>query len=137
MSNKVIRMINSYTKKRETEKAQMRGENRVSRKRTIVFGSILLAVAGLLLIVALHQQSQNNALGEEVADREEALEEKVAERKDLEQRVKQLNDEDYIMRIARSEFYLSEEDEIIFNFQEGEESGQESESSPDSNNSEE
>ncbi len=115
MNKKVVKLINSYTKKKETEKKVLSDESRVSRKRTLLFGSIMLVIAGILLAIALHQNHQNSYLEEELAVNEEQLDNKITEAKDLEQKIKQLNDDDYIMRIARSEFFLSEEGEIVFN----------------------
>lgn len=115
MNKKVVKLINSYTKKKETEKKVLSDESRVSRKRTLLFGSIMLVIAGILLAIALHQNHKNSYLEEELAVNEEQLDNKITEAKDLEQKIKQLNDDDYIMRIARSEFFLSEEGEIVFN----------------------
>lgn len=115
MNKKVVKLLNSYTKKKETEKKVLSDESRVSRKRTLLFGSIMLVIAGILLAIALHQNHQNSYLEEELAVNEEQLDNKITEAKDLEQKIKQLNDDDYIMRIARSEFFLSEEGEIVFN----------------------
>lgn len=115
VNRKVVKLLNSYTRKKESEKKVLTGEQRVSRRRTLLFSSIMLMVAGLLLVMALHQHHQNSLLKEEVISNEEILENKVTEVRDLEQKIKQLNDDDYIVRIARSEFFLSEEGEIIFN----------------------
>lgn len=115
MNKKVVKLLNSYTKKKETEKKVLSDESRVSRKRTLLFGSIMLVIAGILLVIALHQNHQNSYLEEELAANEERLDNKITESQDLEQKIKQLNDDDYIMRIARSEFFLSEEGEIVFN----------------------
>jgi len=115
VNKKVVKLLNSYTKKKETEKKVLSDESRVSRKRTLLFGSIMLVIAGILLAIALHQNHQNSYLEEELAVNEEQLDNKITEAKDLEQKIKQLNDDDYIMRIARSEFFLSEEGEIVFN----------------------
>ena len=115
MNKKVVKLLNSYTKKKETEKKVLSDESRVSRKRTLLFGSIMLVIAGILLAIALHQNHKNSYLEEELAVNEEQLDNKITEAKDLEQKIKQLNDDDYIMRIARSEFFLSEEGEIVFN----------------------
>ena len=115
MNKKVVKLINSYTKKKETEKKVLSNESRVSRKRTVLVGSIMLLIAGILLVIALHQNHQNSYLEEEVAVNEEQLDNKITEAEDLKQKIKQLNDDDYIMRIARSEFFLSEEGEIVFN----------------------
>lgn len=119
MNKKVVKLLNSYTKKKETEKKVLSNESRVSRKRTLLVGSIMLLIAGILLVIALHQNHQNSYLEEEVAVNEERLENKITEAEDLEQKINQLNDDDYIMRIARSEFFLSEEGEIVFNLSDG------------------
>lgn len=118
MNKKVVKLLNSYTKKKETEKKVLSNESRVSRKRTVLVGSIMLLIAGVLLVIALHQNHHNSYLEEEVAVNEEQLDNKITEAEDLEQKIKQLNDDDYIMRIARSEFFLSEEGEIVFNLSE-------------------
>lgn len=115
MNNKVIRLINNYTKKRENEKKQLASETRVSRRRTMFFGSILSAFVVILLMVAFNQKQSNAELYEEVLATSEVLDEKNKQHSDLEQQIRQLNDENYILRIARSEFFLSEEGELIFN----------------------
>lgn len=115
MSNKVVRLLNNYTKNRDSEKKQLASESRVSRRRTIVFGSILLGIALVLLLVAFNQKQANEELHNEVLATTEVLEEKNKQHSDLEQQIRQLNDDNYILRIARSEFFLSEEGELIFN----------------------
>lgn len=119
VNNKVVKLLNSYTRKKESEKKVLTGEQRVSRRRTVLVSSLMLVVAGILLVMALHQHNQNSFLKEEVVSNEEILENKITEARDLEQQIKQLNDDNYIMRIARSEFFLSEEGEIIFNLSDG------------------
>ncbi|MCD2138318.1 FtsB family cell division protein [Salinicoccus halitifaciens] len=119
VNNKVVKLLNNYTRKKESEKKVLTGEQRVSRRRTVLVSSLMLVVAGILLVMALHQHNQNSLLKEEVVSNEEILENKITEARDLEQQIKQLNDDNYIMRIARSEFFLSEEGEIIFNLSEG------------------
>lgn len=126
MSNKVVRLLNNYTKKRDSEKKRLASESRVSRRRTMSFGSILLGIAIVLLLVAFNQKQANEELYSEVLATTEVLEDKNKQHSDLEQQIRQLNDDNYILRIARSEFFLSEEGELIFNLpdQEGEEQEQ-------------
>ncbi|CAM2805563.1 FtsB family cell division protein [Salinicoccus roseus] len=113
--SKVVKVINNYTRKRENEKKTKQDENRVAKRRTLLFGSMLLVVAGILLIVAFNQKNQNQLIHEELVQAQVVLDERKNEAEDLEQQIRQLNDEDYITRIARSEFFLSEEGEIVFN----------------------
>lgn len=115
VNNKVIRLINNYTKRRDSEKKQLASETRVSRRRTMFFGSLLSVFAVILLMVAFNQKQSNAELYEDVLATSEVLDEKNKQHSDLEQQIRQLNDENYILRIARSEFFLSEEGELIFN----------------------
>ena len=124
MSNKVVRLLNNYTKKRDSEKKQLASESRVSRRRTMFFGGILLGVAIVLLLVAFNQKQANEELHNEVLATTEVLEDKNKEHSDLEQQIRQLNDDNYILRIARGEFFLSEEGELIFNLPDQEEKEQ-------------
>src|SRR5699024_6711136 len=118
---------NGYTKKRDAEKKVRRSENRVAKKRTMLFGSLMLLVVGILLIVAFNQKTQNQLLQEALAQTEEVMNEPVAPETDHEQQIKQLNDENDIARIARSEFFFSEEGEIVFNLPESNEENAEKE----------
>ena len=127
MSNKVVRLLNNYTKKRDSEKKQLASESRVSRRRTMFFGSILLGIVLVLLLVAFNQKQANEELHNEVLATTEVLEEKNKQHSDLEQQIRQLNDDSYILRIARSEFFLSEEGELIFNLPDQEEKEQKQE----------
>lgn len=113
--SKVVKVINNYTRKRENEQKTKQVENRVAKRRTLLFGSMLLVVAGILLIVAFNQKNQNQLIHEELVQAQVVLDERKTEAEDLEQQIRQLNDDDYITRIARSEFFLSEEGEIVFN----------------------
>ena len=113
--SKVVKVINNYTRKRENEQKTKQDENRVAKRRTLLFGSMLLVVAGILLIVAFNQKNQNQLIHEELVQAQVVLDERKNEAEDLEQQIRQLNDDDYITRIARSEFFLSEEGEIVFN----------------------
>ena len=127
MSNKVVRLLNNCTKKRDSEKKQLASESLVSRRRTMLFGSILLGIVLVLLLVAFNQKQANEELHNEVLATTEVLEEKNKQHSDLEQQIRQLNDDNYILRIARSEFFLSEEGELIFNLPDQEEKEQKQE----------
>lgn len=120
VNNKVVRLLNNYTKKRDSEKKQLKTETRVSRRRALVFGSVLMVIVIVLLMIGLNQKKANQELEQEVAATSEVLDNKNKQHSDLEQQIKQLNDDNYILRIARSEFFLSEEGELIFNLPEGE-----------------
>lgn len=59
------------------------------------------------------------AILQEKEDRKEVVEQELAklekEQQRLEEEIVKLNDDDYIAKIARRDYFMSEEDEIIFN----------------------
>ncbi|KAA1036170.1 FtsB family cell division protein [Macrococcus equipercicus] len=110
MARKVKRMNNDYTKQNRIKVKS----SRVVRKRLTVFGGALLAILLFLTVLLVTQMKQNSELKAahdaktaelaQLQDREIALKEKL----------KQLNNKEYITKIARSEYFLSNDGEIIF-----------------------
>lgn len=111
----VAKIENPYVaqqeKKVQTVKKKKRG---LVRRLTLysVFAAIFLIVAVSTLI------TQNIALDEKVQQKEE-LEGKLAkmEKKEtlLKEEIVKLNDEEYIAKIARRDYFLSDKGEVIFN----------------------
>lgn len=99
---------------------QVKGQYKVSRavilrrRRMTVFAIFALIVLGSMFKVTVHQ---NKVLAEKVAEKqkiEEELKEVLAEKESLELHVKQLDNDEYIAKLARKEYFLSEEGEILF-----------------------
>lgn len=114
MSRKVIKILNRYTFNTDNHKKRLKGEARVVRNRTLLFVGIALAVCLYFVSMGLYQKHQNGELEEEIAKTEKVLEERNMTYENLEREIAQLNDDDYIRRIARSEFFMSESGEMVF-----------------------
>ncbi|MBT2617054.1 septum formation initiator family protein [Peribacillus frigoritolerans] len=118
---KVAKMENPYVaqqeKKVQTVEKKKRG---LMRRLTLysVFAAVFLIFAVSTLI------TQNVALDEKVQQKQE-LKGKLAElKKDetlLKEEIVKLNDDDYIAKIARRDYFLSEKGEIIFTLPKGKE----------------
>lgn len=118
---KVAKMENPYVaqqeKKVQTVEKKKRG---LMRRLTLysVFAAVFLIFAVSTLI------TQNVALDEKVQQKEE-LKGKLADlKKDetlLKEEIVKLNDDDYIAKIARRDYFLSEKGEIIFTLPKGKE----------------
>ncbi|CAH0312511.1 septum formation initiator family protein [Peribacillus simplex] len=118
---KVAKIENPYVaqqeKKVQTVEKKKRG---LMRRLTLysVFAAVFLIFAVSTLI------TQNVALDEKVQQKEE-LKGKLAElKKDetlLKEEIVKLNDDDYIAKIARRDYFLSEKGEIIFTLPKGKE----------------
>lgn len=118
MSNKVIKLLNKYTFNTDSKKKRLKGEARVVRKRMLLFTGILLAVCLLFVSMGLYQKHENGALQAQIEKTEKVLDEKNRTYEDLEREIAQLNDDNYIRRIARSEFFMSESGEMVFSLPE-------------------
>lgn len=83
-------------------------------RRLVAYTILAFALSATFISVYL---SQNNLLQEKVEEHE-ALEQELANAKsmksDLKEEVNKLQDPEYISEIARKEFFLSKEGEIIF-----------------------
>ncbi|MGE7763562.1 FtsB family cell division protein [Peribacillus sp. NPDC097895] len=118
---KVAKIENPYVaqeeKKVQTVKKKKRG---LMRRLTLysVFAALFLILAVTTLI------TQNAALDEKVKQKED-LHMKLAKlEKDetlLKEEIVKLNDDDYIAKIARRDYFLSDKGEIIFNLPKGKE----------------
>ncbi len=110
MARKVKNINNDYTKQNRIKVKS----SRVVRKRMSVFGGVLVAILLFLTILLIVQLQQNK----ELKQAQDAKTEELARLKDkeiaLKEKLKQLNNKEYITKIARSEYFLSNDGEIIF-----------------------
>ncbi|CAD2071958.1 FtsB family cell division protein [Phocicoccus pinnipedialis] len=118
MSNKVIKLLNKYTFNTDSQKKRLKGEARVIRNRMLLFTGILLTVCLILVSMGLYQKYENGILEDQIVKTEKVLDEKNRTYEDLEREIAQLNDDNYIRRIARSEFFMSESGEMVFSLPE-------------------
>ncbi|WP_078414568.1 FtsB family cell division protein [Priestia abyssalis] len=88
-------------------------------RRLTVFGILVALVSIMMVSTLISQASAISDKKKEKAQLTEQLSQLKQKEKDLEEEVVKLNDEEYIKKIARRDYFLSEEGEIIFNVQEG------------------
>ncbi len=108
------KLDNDYV--RNTDKAINRKQQARKRKlRRIVFFAIVPVIIIALLLNVLSNQNETLAIKEK--SKEEAkqhLSELKEEQDILNLKIKQLQDDEYIAKLLRKEYYLSEKGEIIF-----------------------
>lgn len=127
MAKKVSNLDNDYISEKALRERRKRKNNRVIKKRLFVFGGGLLSILLLLTGVLLYQISVNNHLKEEHA--KQRTEYKQLQEKEivLREKLKQLNSKEYIEKIARSEYFLSNDGEVIFKLPDNKDSKSDSE----------
>ncbi|EAF7231497.1 septum formation initiator family protein [Listeria monocytogenes] len=116
--SKVARIENRYIKDTATMK-KTRSRRRIALFRRLAFMAIIFAVVGGLLTITYTKQVLSL---KEKKEKQVQVDKKMVAMKDeqdsLNEQIKKLHNDDYIAKLARSEYYLSKDGEIIFNIPE-------------------
>ncbi|EQC0525602.1 FtsB family cell division protein [Listeria monocytogenes] len=116
--SKVARIENRYIKDTATMK-KTRSRRRIALFRRLAFMAIIFVVVGGLLTITYTKQALT--LKEKQAKQAQVDKKMVAmkdEEEALNEQIKKLHNDEYIAKLARSEYYLSKDGEIIFNIPE-------------------
>ncbi|MBC2312574.1 septum formation initiator family protein [Listeria welshimeri] len=116
--SKVARIENRYIKDTATLK-KTRNRRRIALFRRLAFMAIIFVVVGGLLTITYTKQVLSLY---EKKEKQVQVDKKMVAMKDEEEalndQIKKLHNDDYIAKLARSEYYLSKDGEIIFNIPE-------------------
>ncbi|MWA88549.1 FtsB family cell division protein [Listeria monocytogenes] len=116
--SKVARIENRYIKDTATMKKTC-SRRRIALFRRLAFMAIIFAVVGGLLTITYTKQVLTL---KEKKEKQVQVDKKMVAMKDeqdsLNEQIKKLHNDDYIAKLARSEYYLSKDGEIIFNIPE-------------------
>ncbi|NNU85141.1 septum formation initiator family protein [Geobacillus sp. BMUD] len=110
----VTKLPSTYIAEHEEKKQKAARRRRAVAVRLVVW-SLLFAMFASALVYTLH--SQEKAIDEKTAEQQK-LKEQLAElerkEKQLKEEMKKLHDDDYIAELARKQYYLSKDGEMIF-----------------------
>lgn len=116
----VTSIQNDYVRSIEQKEKQQHGHRVRLFRRLTAFG-VVVAICLIWVVSTIYAQTQTIAEKEQL--REEALASLEAAKQDqetLKEQILLLNDEEYLAKLARKEYFLSEEGEIIFSVPENE-----------------
>ena len=106
---------NDYVRSNPQARAQMKAKIAVRRRRRMAVFFILATVAIVVLVKANMVQHERLAAKEEAkVAATELLDEALHKQELLNLQIAKLEDDEYIAKLARKEFFLSDEGEIIF-----------------------
>jgi len=116
---KIARIQSDYVIQHEKqEHMKKRRKKGLIRRLTVLIIVMLASVA----IISTKLISQASAIQEKMEEKER-LEKELStleqEQKKIENEIKKLNDDEYIAKLARRDYFLSDEGEIIFNIPDG------------------
>lgn len=113
-TDKVSRINSPYMNRYDAHMERQNKRKRILRIRLTLFGTIVLIFFFSLLT---YHMSQRELYGEKQAEYESLQEEKQelkAEETSLLEEIKLLEDESYVLRIAKTNYFFTEEGEIVF-----------------------
>ncbi|MBC1911762.1 septum formation initiator family protein [Listeria booriae] len=122
----VTRINNRYVQN-ETVMKKQRSRRRVALfRRLLIIAAAIVVVTGGLVYVYSQQVSLLHAKENEKVELDKKSLAVAKEQKELKSMINKLHDDDYIAKLARSEYFLSEKGEIIFNIPDDNEKKKES-----------
>ena len=119
----------NYMKQQERTMKKNAKRKRLFIRRTALFVVLALTLSYLSISTLMSRNSLLHVKQEEKKQLEEVLASLEKDQSTLENEIVKLHDEEYIKKLARSEYFLSDEGDIIFNIPEKKEDDEEEESS--------
>lgn len=110
----VTKMKNEYVRTKQQRDSLKRAKRTRLYRRLAVFAVIVFISFGILANI---YAKQHKVLAEKKAEKEQLTEELALQKKERDQLARQLeklNDDEYIAKLARQEYFLSDKNEIIF-----------------------
>ncbi|MBG9206987.1 FtsB family cell division protein [Mammaliicoccus sciuri] len=114
MAQKIKNLDNEYTQSQNKQKKTVNKTRQVIRKRLTLFGGVLLLIIVIMFIMLFLQKNRNDELVQERKEKAVTYEKLQDKEIELKEQIKRLNDKEYIEKLARSEYFLSNDGEIIF-----------------------
>lgn len=116
---KVTHLQSEYSIQQEKMQQLMKRRKKGLVRRLAVFSVLVIVFFALMASKLISQASDINEKIEEKQRLEEKLANLKEEQKELEKEIMKLNDDEYIAKLARRDYFLSDEGEIIFNLDDG------------------
>lgn len=117
-STKVARLQNDYTKAKTLQAHREQKNKRKLRIRTTI---ILIVGSFFIVFLSLKIWSNVQSISKMETEKQQAevtLKNTKQEQEQLHTQIKRLEDESYVAKLARSQYYLSKDNEIIFSLPE-------------------
>ena len=116
-NNTVKTLNNDYVRSNEVEQHEQRVKQKQKifmRRRFTMYVIIAAIIFFGMLDYLLHQREHLDAQRAELAATQQELEKANEQKEMLEHQITKLEDDEYIAKLARKEYFLSEKGEIIF-----------------------
>lgn len=113
-TRKVARIQSDYVQEHEEQQVYKTRQKKLLFRRLLTFGVLFAVVMSILIVTHFNQRSVMQEKQEEYQEKVATLEEYQSENQKLEREIQLLGDIDYLLKIARKDYFYSEDGEIIF-----------------------
>ncbi|MCP3032129.1 septum formation initiator family protein [Halobacillus sp. A1] len=110
----VTRMDSTYMKNYDAHLERHAKKKKRLVRRIMLFCLLIAIVAGSMAVYHFQQRSLHAEKVEEYKQLQTEMDTLVKEEKNLKEEIELLNNEDYVLQIARSNYFFSKDGEIIF-----------------------
>ncbi len=114
-SKKITELQSQYAMEQERQQQISKRRKRGLFRRLLLLGILVIITSSVILTTLF---SQSSAINEKIEQKEKLEKELAGLEKDedlLREEIVKLNDDEYIAKIARRDYFLSDDNEIIFN----------------------
>jgi len=115
---KVASLKNAFVLSEEKKSMFKMEHKRKLMRRLAAFGAVALVVLGTLFSALISQNENLNEKKQELTSAKQSLNELEQQQKQSEEELVRLQDDEYIAKLARKDYFFSEDGEIIFNIPE-------------------
>ncbi|RWZ51264.1 septum formation initiator family protein [Halobacillus fulvus] len=113
-SESVARLDSTYMKEYDVYRERHQRKKKRLIRRLVLFALLLMIVAGSMITYHVQQKSLYAEKHEQYVQLQQKMDALEKEEKDLEREIELLNNEEYVLQIARTNYFFSKEGEIIF-----------------------
>ncbi|MCI2256864.1 septum formation initiator family protein [Domibacillus sp. 8LH] len=124
---KVASLKNAFVLSEERKSMFKMKHKQKLMRRLAAFGVVALIILGTVSSALFSQMGNLNEKKEELAKAKQSLAELKQQQKESEEELVRLQDDEYIAKLARKEYFYSEDGEILFNIPEDEEKAKDTE----------
>ncbi len=113
-SDNIARINSTYTKQQEKQMAEKSREKKLLFRRLIAFAVLFVLLGGGMVAFHFSQRAQYDDKQAEYQELNEKMVQYTEENESLNEEIEKLSDINYLLQIARKDYFFSKDGEIIF-----------------------
>ncbi|MFC3040972.1 septum formation initiator family protein [Virgibacillus xinjiangensis] len=111
----VTRLDSNYMQKYDAQQERQKRKKQRLIRRLVLFSLITMLAVGSMAVYHIQQRVLHAEKLEEYQQLEEELAQLEQQEADLKEEIELLNNEEYVLDVARTNYFFSKEGELIFN----------------------